>query len=65
MPPIDTEPARPALRKAIAQLPLPPLPTLFSPTWRTHSSYRSAQSWPFEAPEGEETLDYERLEVRT
>ncbi|BGP25987.1 ribonuclease III [Rhodotorula toruloides] len=62
MPSVDTNPARPSLRKAVAQLPLPPLPTLSSSTWRTHSSFHSAQSWAFEAPEGEQILDYERLE---
>uniref|UniRef100_A0A0K3C5I1 BY PROTMAP: gi/342319282/gb/EGU11231.1/ Metallopeptidase MepB [Rhodotorula glutinis ATCC 204091] n=2 Tax=Rhodotorula toruloides TaxID=5286 RepID=A0A0K3C5I1_RHOTO len=62
MPSVDTEPARPSLRKAIAQLPLPPVPAITSSTWRTHSSFHSAQSWAFEAPEGEGILDYERLE---
>ncbi|BGP33552.1 hypothetical protein JCM10296v2_005356 [Rhodotorula toruloides] len=62
MPPVNTRPARPSLRKAIAQLPLPPLPTLTSSTWRTHSSFHSAKSWAFEAPVGEGILDYERLE---
>ncbi|KAJ8293989.1 Thimet oligopeptidase [Rhodotorula toruloides] len=65
MPSVDTEPARPSLRKAIAQLPLPSVPALSASTWRTHSSFHSARSWAFEAPEGEGILDYERAEART
>ena len=50
-------------------LPTTPLPKLVpledDTTWRTHTSYVGATHYPFEAPEGEGPVDYERLEVRS
>ncbi|GAA5894172.1 hypothetical protein JCM6882_007594 [Rhodosporidiobolus microsporus] len=54
--------ARVALVTAIPAMPLPPLPSLRSDLWKVHSSYRGGTHWEFELPEGEQPLDYERLE---
>lgn len=56
--------ALPAVRDAVAQLPLPVIPQLEGAAWYTHTSLYGARHQPFEAKEGEDLLDYERLEVR-
>ncbi|BGP49743.1 hypothetical protein JCM10450v2_005648 [Rhodotorula kratochvilovae] len=55
--------ARTALAAAIPQLKsLPPAPPLSDRTYLTHSSAHGATHWTFEAPEGAQASDYERLE---
>ncbi|PRQ78189.1 hypothetical protein AAT19DRAFT_9257 [Rhodotorula toruloides] len=54
--------ALPAVRDAVAQLPLPVIPQLEGAAWYTHTSLYGARHQPFEAKEGEDVLDYERLE---
>ncbi|GAA5912303.1 ribonuclease III domain-containing protein [Sporobolomyces salmoneus] len=54
---------RAKLAEVIPKTAFPPLPTLKrDDEWRTHTSYRAAVHYPFEAPEDEEMADYERLE---
>lgn len=53
------------LQRILRTTPLPALvPLKNDTTWRTHTSYVGATHYPFEAPEGEGHVDYERLEVR-
>lgn len=53
------------LQRTLPTTPLPPLvPLKDDTTWRTHTSYVGATHHPFEAPDGEAQVDYERLEVR-
>jgi hypothetical protein len=65
MPPCNSglETVRAELAKVIPQIPFPSLPFIKNPTWKTHTSFRAAVHYPFEAPEDEEIADYERLEV--
>ncbi|GAA5832976.1 hypothetical protein JCM11251_006469 [Rhodosporidiobolus azoricus] len=54
--------ARTAIEPVIRTMELPPLPSLSSDLWRTHTSYLGGTHWEFELPEGGQVLDYERLE---
>ncbi|GAA5984872.1 hypothetical protein JCM5350_002591 [Sporobolomyces pararoseus] len=64
MPPCNTgiDTVRLELAQVIPKILFPPVPELQTQVWKTHTSFRAAVHYPFEAPEGEEIADYERLE---